>query len=83
MALPVYALDTIEDAKGLIVLAAKLSYDGRYILPGFSGNVDDLGPVGDHLHELWQRIQANVAKRRQAHAISEGGVQRIKAREQE
>lgn len=56
-ALPVFSVDTPEEAYDLIVLVGKLQYDEHPDLPGrpwyrltwFSGNVDDLPNVTSYL----------------------------------
>lgn len=45
-ALPAFSTDTEEQARDLQVIVCKLNYDGRYVVPGFSAEVDRLGPLG-------------------------------------
>lgn len=44
-ALPVFSVDTVKQAKGIMVRYCRLQYDGRMTWTDFSGNVDDLEQV--------------------------------------
>lgn len=52
-ALPIYSVDTVEEAERLLVLTCKRSYppESRYFLP-FSGKEGDLERAGDYLERV-------------------------------
>jgi len=42
-AIPFWSVDTVEEAKTIILLFCKLQYDNnRYVYPQFGGEVDDI-----------------------------------------
>lgn len=45
-ALPACAVPSIGDAESVLVLYGKKGYDGVYILPGFTGTLDELWAWG-------------------------------------
>lgn len=65
MALPVYSVETLEEAKQLFVLLGKLDrwftgYSGlqHYRLTGWTGEYEDLDKASEQLHAGYQRILA-------------------------
>ena len=57
-ALPVFTVDTLEEASDLQTLACKLSYDGRFILwPKFSGELADVPKVTERFREMYDAMR--------------------------
>lgn len=60
MALPIYSVDNVQEAKSLFCFVGKFDVDGKtyqnYRLP-FSGNYEDLDEATLKLHEAYQKIK--------------------------
>jgi hypothetical protein len=58
-ALPVYSTDTRQEADDIIIRKCPLGYEGRYLWPNFSGNVDDLDLVSREMATIhkWQQAR--------------------------
>lgn len=74
-ALPVFSVDTVEQARDLQVLFCTRQhephpFDGRawYVLPYFSGNISDLAEVADMFRLWWDARDSRPAARRRAFA---------------
>ena len=58
-ALPVFSVDTEEQAKALVVASCELSMQGRYIARELAREqtLENLGAFSDRLAAVWDRIK--------------------------
>lgn len=72
-ALPVFSVDTVEEAKRIQVRFCKLQYGNHPLMPGrswykvfpFSGELEDLDRVRNMFAEFYKGMKERDAKRRQ------------------
>jgi len=64
--LPVYSVDTEEEAKSLLVLACNTNYKGQYIARELveEQTIDNLFAFGRRLDECWKMIQNTKKKKK-------------------